>query len=372
MSQGEGESEPIRVVAVGDLSFNGRLAKLVRDDAALAFAEVAPRWRDADLRLGNLESPITRAPRAVSCKLTLRAPRAAVAALRFAGFDALGLANNHMLDFGPQGLADTGTHLAAAELPLVGAGIDDTAARQPLLLERRGQTIGLLGCCAVEQKSPLFAGVGSAGVAAFDVERCIHDVHALRPRVDWLIVQLHWGEELCQLPSPQQRAWARQLVEAGADLLLGHHPHVLQPMEMIDGTPVYYSLGNFVFSEMFWRGQNTYGEKFVSRYRLHPLSARTGWAEVILQRDRPAQARFHPARLRKRLAVTPDDSPRRRQEWDESCARLRAPDYAAEYRAEAKRAEERRHWQASWRSLYRRMELLLFRYGLLPHAVVGE
>lgn len=365
-------SEPLRIVAVGDLSFNGRVAELVRDDATRPFAQVAPCWRQADLRLANLESPITGAARAVPCKLTLRAPEAAVAALRFAGFDALGLANNHMLDFGPQGLAETCAHLAAASLPAVGAGSDEAAARRPLVLERRGQTVGLLAYCAVEQKSPLFAGPATPGVAAFDIERCLQDVRALRTQADWVIVQLHWGEELCRLPSPRQRGWARQLAEAGVDLVLGHHPHVLQPMEVIGGTPVYYSLGNFLFSGMFWRGQNARGEKFVSRYRLHPLSQRTGWAEVILQRGRPAQACFHPALLRQQRAVAPDDTPRRRRQWDDWCGRLQAPDQAMAYLTETQRAEKRRHWQASWRSLFRRMELLLFRHGLLPHAVEGD
>jgi hypothetical protein len=368
MSQGEA----LRIVAVGDLSFNGRLAKLVREEAAVPFAALVPSWQLADLRLANLESPITRAARAVPYKLTLRAPDAALTALRLAGFDALGLANNHMLDFGPQGLAETCAGLAAAELPFVGAGPDDVAARQPLLLERQGQAVGLLAYCAVEQKSPLFAGPATPGVAAFDIARCIQDVRELRKRVDWLVVQLHWGEELCLLPSPQQRAWARALVAAGADLLLGHHPHVLQPMELIDGTPVYFSLGNCVFSDMFWRGWKTHGEQFVSRYRLHPLSAHTGWAEVILRRGHPAQARFHPARLRKNSAVVPDGSRRRRQEWDELCGRLRALDYATEYARESDRANNRRLWQASWRSPLRRLELLLYRHGLLPHAVEDE
>jgi len=365
-------SEPgrLRIVAVGDVSLNGRFVPLLQAGGGeRILAQVTPAWQAADLRLGNLEAPLTTAPRAVPCKLALRAPTVAVDFLRQAGFDCLSLANNHMMDYGPQGLAETLAHLQDAGLSSGGAGITAVAARAPLLLERQGQRVGVLAYCAVTQKSPLFAGPTTPGVAAWQLADCLREVRALRSQVEWLIVQLHWGHELAQLPSPEQRQWARQLVAAGADLILGHHPHVLQPLERIDGVPVFYSLGNFLFSDMFWRGRTTEGERFVSRYRLHPLSRRTGWAEVVLQRGRPAEVRFHPCWLRRKLTLVP--APRRLRDWQQLEQRLQGENYAADYAAEVRRAETRLRWQAAWRSPWRRLELFLFRHGLLPSAVEG-
>lgn len=363
---------PLRIVAVGDLSFNGRYQALLHTNRGQhVLAAVTPHWQSADLRLGNLEAPLTTAPRAVPCKLALRAPAAAVDVLCAAGFDVLSLANNHAMDFGPDGLSDTLNQLHASGRATVGAGAEEALARAPLVLHRRGQRIGLLAWCAVTQKSPLFAGPCTPGVAELRLETCLRDVRALRAQVDWLIIQVHWGQELAELPSPEQRCWARQMVEAGADLILGHHPHVWQPMEHMDGVPVFYSLGNFVFSDMFWRGQTPRGDAFVSRYRLHPLSHATGWVEVTLQRGRATAVRFRPALLRRDGTVVPQETRCRLHAWETLCQRLASPNYAADYQAEVRRAEARLRWQAAWRSPWRRLELWLFRHGLMPLAVEG-
>ena len=162
-----------------------------------------------DLRLGNLESPITAARKTFPSKLTLRSAPDAAASLRGAGLDCVTLANNHMLDFGAEGLADTQAALDAAGVAHVGAGRDLSAAVAPVVLRRNGQTIGLLAFCLVEQNSPLYAGHDSPGVAVFDVDAAVQSVRALRPSVDWLIVQIHWGVEMSRLPTKQQRQWAR-------------------------------------------------------------------------------------------------------------------------------------------------------------------
>ena len=160
-------------------------------------------------------------------------------------------------------------------------------------------------------------------------------------------------------------------VEAGADLILGHHPHVWQPLEWIEGVPVFHSLGNCLFSGMYWRGRTPSGASFVSRYRLHPLSRRTGWAEVILRRGAGAIARFHPARLRRNLEFRAQETPERHAEWEALCRRLQPPNYETGRLRERMRARRRLAWQAEWKSLPRRVALHLFRFGLLPGAVEG-
>jgi poly-gamma-glutamate capsule biosynthesis protein CapA/YwtB (metallophosphatase superfamily) len=360
----------LRVIAVGDLALNGRYHRLLeRHGDDYPFRKVAPAWRGADLRLGNLESPLTALPRCNPSKLTLRAAPAAGESLRRAGFDCLALANNHAMDFGPAGLEETQARLASAGIRAVGAGRNSSDAQAPVLLQRNGQKIALLSFCAVEQHSPLYAGPHVPGVACFDLQEATARIRHLRREADWLIVQLHWGHELAELPSPQQRSQARALVEAGADLILGHHPHVWQPLECIAGVPVLYSLGNFVFSDMYWRGIGAHETPFVGRFRLHPLSRQTGWAEVLLERGRPARVVFHPARLRRNLSLAPRTRMPAGCHWEHQGHCLVEPNYEDVYEAERARAAARLHWQSAWRSLPRRLGLLLYRCGLVPGAV---
>lgn len=355
----------LRVIGVGDLALHGRFARL---GVGQAFRHVQSGWEGADLLLGNLESAPATTGRVAASKVTLRAVPEAVEVLRAAGFDALALANNHAMDFGPGGLAETISQLDAAGIPHVGAGLDDVSAASPLVLERRGQSVGLLSFCDVEQSSPLYATSHAPGVAAFRIDEAVRAVRELRPRVDWVVVQLHWGLEMASLPSPGQREQARRLVEAGADLILGHHPHVLQPMEIIAGVPVFYSLGNFLFSDVFWRGRDECDRPFAACLRVHPISRKTGWAEVVLRRGRPAHVRFVPARTRRDLSVVRDESPDRLREWERLCRTLEVESYADIFHAEVLRARERLRWVVEWRALRRRIELTLFKHGLLLFA----
>lgn len=362
----------LRIIAVGDLSFNGRWESVRRKYGGEHFlGQVGGDWSGADLRLGNLESPLTTAPRYHPAKLVLRGPTTAAAWLRTAGFDCLAMANNHMMDFSDAGLAETLAGLQAVGLPALGAGVDEASAAAPVVLHRRGQSIGLLAYCDVPQRSRLYAGPRTPGVAALDPARAEAAIRQLRRTVDWVVVHLHWGEELCQLPSPGQRALARRLAAAGADLILGHHPHVLQPMERIGEGLVFYSLGNCLFSDMFWRGRQSDGQSFVGRFRLPPLSLRSGWADITLQRGQSAVVDFRPTRLRRNLAVIPDPTPARQTEWHRLGECLTSPDYEAEYAAESRAAVQRLAGQSAWRSPWRRLQLQLFRWGLIPGAVEG-
>ena len=301
------DKSSIRFVAVGDVSMNGRYRVLLdRKGAGYPLARLKSRWSRFDLRFGNLESPITKGSRFSPSKCTLRAAEQTPDFLKQADFSAVSLANNHIMDYGLEGLLDTCGHLDQAEINHVGAGLDARLAGKPLLLDCKGQKIALLSYCDVAQTSPLYAGAFNGGVNQLDAEKCCQEIQQLRAKVDWIIVNLHWGVEMTLIPSPQQRELARQLVAAGADVILGHHPHVLQPMETIDGKPVFYSLGNFLFSDMYWKGQSSNGQRFASRLRLHPLSRQTGWAEIRLDPNHQIRARLIPARLRRDLSIEMD------------------------------------------------------------------
>ncbi len=359
----------VRIVAVGDISYNGRFHELLeRHGPGFPFRRLAPRWDGADLRLGNLESPLAAsAPKVIPSKLTLRgAPRAAESLVR-AGFDCVSLANNHTMDYGPAGMAETINSLEGAGIAHHGAGPDADSAHAPVVLERNGLAIGLLAYCDPSSGASMPSGPQRPGVARLDVDACCAAIRALRSAVNHVVVQVHWGQEMCRLPSPEQRATARRMVEAGADLILGHHPHVLQPCEWISGVPVFYSLGNFLFSEMYWRGCNDEGEHFCCKLRIQRECRRAGWVEAVLRPGGPALARLRPARLTPGREVAPDETPARLAEWDRLCRRL-----DGDYRAESRRAAALRDWSYGSRSFLRRLEVRLFHHGLIPHAVEGD
>jgi poly-gamma-glutamate capsule biosynthesis protein CapA/YwtB (metallophosphatase superfamily) len=358
----------LRIIAVGDISFNGGYHRLLeRIGPGFPTRRLSPLWAAADLRVGNLESPVVAsAPKVEPSKLTLRAAPRALENLACAGIDCVALANNHTMDYGEEGMSETIERLEGVGIAHHGAGRDVNSAQAPAIVERNGQRIGLLAYCDPSCGVTAFAHAGSPGVAALDIDDCCIAIRALRSNVDWVIVQIHWGQEMCRLPSTEQRVQARRMVAAGADLILGHHPHILQPCEWIAGVPVFYSLGNFLFSEMYWRGCNSLGEHYCCRLRLHPDCRQVGWAEIILRQGNPIEARLHPARLKRSLEVVPDESPGRLSDWNRLCRRLEVIDYEAEYAPESRRAAALRDWSYESRSLFRRLETRLFHYGLIP------
>jgi hypothetical protein len=363
----------LTIVCVGDLSFNGHSDRMLRRHGPdYPFRHLLSSWREADLRIGNLESPVTSRPRATPNKFTLRGCSRAIESLKAAGFDSVCVANNHMMDFGPEGLTEACCRVAATGISVVGAGATLEEACRPAILNVRGQKVGILAFCDVIQDSPLYARDDAAGVARGEIATCVSHVQKLRPRVDWIIVHMHWGTELSQLPSPDQRQWAKALVGAGANAVIGHHPHVVQPIEMIDNAIVAYSLGDFLFSEAFWRGIDENGRAFSNKMRLNPLTRKTGWLELTLIKDGVAKYRFCPAVLSRRLQVMSDNSPKRVRELERLARQLTAEDYPTVFDVEARRAAIRRAVDGQYHTVTRWLELKMFHWRLLPWAVTDQ
>jgi poly-gamma-glutamate synthesis protein (capsule biosynthesis protein) len=199
-------------------------ADLNRDWAA-AFVAVAEPLRRADLAFANLESPLTTAPQ-IAAGYDLRAPPEAAMALDEAGFDAVSLANNHTKDAGEPGLRETEAALAAAGVTGV----------------REGVTYCEAGICVL--------ALDDSGEPV-DIDVAADRVRAAVAEGNIVIVSIHWGGEYQAQPSPRQEHLAHALVAAGADLVVGHGPHVLQRIEWIAGAPVAYSLGNFLFDQAY-------------------------------------------------------------------------------------------------------------------------
>jgi poly-gamma-glutamate synthesis protein (capsule biosynthesis protein) len=217
--------------------------------------------RDADLAVVNVEAPLTDRGREFPLykDYLYRAPARSAAALAWAGFDVIQLANNHAIDYGAEGLVDTVENAARAGLVVVGAGQNAAAARRGVVATVGALRVGLLAYAEdqflwrayVDQ----FARRDHAGVAALTVDNLRRDVARLRPQVDVLVVSFHIGEGY-RSPEPRALAWSRFAVELGADLVVNHHPHVAQPIAMWRGRPIFLSIGNYAFGTpgQFGRG----------------------------------------------------------------------------------------------------------------------
>ena len=211
----------------------------------------------ADLAVGNLECPVSNRGARVSKPWTFRAAPAAMAVVA-RHFDAVSLANNHTGDFGTDALVDTLRRLREARVPSFGAGGDLAAAHTPLVIERNGLKIGLIGCNEFKPRA-FEAGASQPGVAWCEDEQLLADLRAARAAgADVVIPFLHWGWENEPDPCPRQVALARRLIDAGADAVVGSHPHVTQGTATWKGRPIVYSLGNFLF-DGFRPGPNREG-----------------------------------------------------------------------------------------------------------------
>lgn len=213
--------------------------------------------RDADLAIVNHEAPITDGGRRFPIwkDWIYRAPSASAGALAFAGVDVLGLANNHLLDYGAEGLRDTIAHAEAAGLVTAGAGESPEEARRGVIATLGALRVGVLAYCEKQilwrTYVDLYARPGHPGVAALVERDLADDIARLRPRVDVLIVSLHVGLNYAP-PTADAVRWSQRAVELGADLVVGHHPHVAHPVAVHQGKPILLSLGNYTFGTPGW------------------------------------------------------------------------------------------------------------------------
>ncbi len=240
---------PVVLDAVGDITPGEAVGPAIRAlGAAYPWTNVGPELRRADLTTGNLEGAITdRGTPAPDKQYHFRGPAALLAGARArAGFDVLTVANNHSLDFGAAGLADT---LAAARrlgISTIGGGATLGAARRPATFDVGGLRVAFLGYSDV--CPPGFAaGASSPGIARAEAGQIAEDVRSAKRTSDVVVVFFHWGVELRAAPDARQRMFAGSAMHAGSTVVLGAHPHVLGSVERSPHALVAWSLGNFVF-----------------------------------------------------------------------------------------------------------------------------
>ena len=231
------------------------------DDPATALAPMGPFLRRADLTVGNLESTLSTRGSPTQGGDSFGGGAALLGPLRRAGFDALSLANNHAGDYGTRALLDTVRLLDRSPVEPFGAGVDARAAARPAVVERAGVRFAFVGFNAIGETPR--AAPGAAGALSVrmpprtgplvqaDLARVLGAVRRAGRSADVVVVLPHWGTQYTHVPEPVQRRVGRQLVRAGADLVVGGHPHWVQGIDAVRGVPVLHSLGNFVFDMDF-------------------------------------------------------------------------------------------------------------------------
>ena len=216
-------------------------------------------FRRDDLTVINLECPVSGIGSRLPKQFTFRGDPAALPAAKEAGVDVANLGNNHAYDYGAEALLDTREHLARNGIAPVGAGIDEDEAIEAAVFERNGWSVAVVGIGNVVDPEPLsVAGPSKPGVACNDDLGCMRRAVEQADEVaDLVFVSIHWGVELYPEPNAFQVQIAETLVEAGADAIFGHHAHRLGSMGSVDGRPVFWSLGNFVWPNFSVAGSTT-------------------------------------------------------------------------------------------------------------------
>lgn len=224
----------IVLAAVGDVGLNREINWQIQDkkDPTFPFQKIAENLSKADLTIGNLEGPLIK-----DCPIARKGTKFCgnpenAEGLSFAGFDLLNLANNHAKDYGQDGFSQTIEILKSQQIDYFGF---EKMARQ----EINGIKLVFLG----------FDDVTSS----IEKERLIQEVGAAKTGTDFVIINFHWGTEYQKNPNKRQKELAHLAIDNGADLIIGHHPHVLQPAEYYQEKLILYSLGNFVFDQMWSR-----------------------------------------------------------------------------------------------------------------------
>lgn len=245
------ETERISLSFVGDILVTEYVSAVTdREGYDFLYKPSLLYLSEPDLTAGNLEFPVTgRGVPAQGTPYVFKGSPDVLPPMRDAGFDVMSLANNHALDQGIEGMLDTMKYLDEAGISHMGAGNNDREAFTPVIKEVRGIKVAYIGLSRVVPFSSWKADRNVPGVAeSYETKRATAAIAKAKEQADIVVVMVHWGKERVDQPEPYQKDMGRQYIDAGADLVIGSHPHVLQGFEMYKGKWIAYSLGNFIFS----------------------------------------------------------------------------------------------------------------------------
>lgn len=249
----------IRMVAVGDVMLSRSVERTMigKKNFKYPFIKTAELTSGADITFGNLETPIISGKAVNPSEMVFRADPRSVVGLKYAGFDVLSLANNHIMNFGKKGLEETVKELDEAGIKHAGAGIGENNISQGAVMTVKGVRFLFLAFTYNTDIRKDSKGV-EYGVSNMDREKMQSAVKKAKEEADVVIVSMHAGTEYKTKSGAFQQDFAHSAIDAGADLVIGHHPHVAQEVEKYNGKYIIYSLGNFVFDQM-WSNETRLG-----------------------------------------------------------------------------------------------------------------
>lgn len=289
-------TQKTRIVAVGDIAVN-------RPEPDSIFELVKTEIADADIAFGQIEAVYSRKGclNVSGTSSPLRADPENVAAIKRAGFSIASLAGNHCMDYGLDGFTDMLGNFRKNGISTFGAGANLAEARKPLIVEHNGNSIGWLAYCSILPMR-YWADIDRPGCAPArartlyetlepdqpgtppriityphdeDFANIMSDIRDLKARVDVVIVSMHWGLHFREGElATYELKYGRAAIDAGADVVLGHHQHILKPVEIYKGKPIIYGMANFAFDMYYQPGEFEKPERMERRERLHP-----GWTK---------------------------------------------------------------------------------------------
>jgi poly-gamma-glutamate synthesis protein (capsule biosynthesis protein) len=290
------EKATFRITVASDWGALWDYEPIMQREPLEVYGDLLPLFLDSDLNIVNVECGIgTQGAPILKGGPNLRSTPGAIDCLTKVPFHVACLANNHSMDFGPESLHETIALLNGAGIKTVGAGMNGAEATQPLRLNMNGATLAIVNCAEGEACASLNNGPGSH---PFDIEDVARQIRELRQQGDAVVVIFHGGREYAPVPPPYVVDGLRRFVAAGADAIIGHHPHVPQGIEIYEGVPIAYSQGNFVFR---WaqRDGNLYASntgylthldfvgKELTRFSITPYRATPQGLRLLPEREKP-------------------------------------------------------------------------------------
>lgn len=250
------DASMVRLGFAGDVNFDEASKPMAylkdrNNDLSACFSkDLFSLMQDVDIFLLNNEFCYsTRGTKTAGKSYTFRANPSRAKLLLEMGVDIVSLANNHALDYGSDALVDTFTTLEDIDMPYIGAGKDLDRAMEPVYITKNGMTIGYVSGSRVVYDVSWYATASRPGMlATYDPANLIASIKEAKANSDYVVVYVHWGIEREEYPVDYQRTLAKQYIDAGADAVIGAHPHVIQGIEYYNGKPIVYSLGNYWFS----------------------------------------------------------------------------------------------------------------------------
>ncbi len=286
-SEAEVADQPVNLVFSGDILLSDYVVNAYKKGGirGVLDSQFQSVIDEADIFMANEEFPFsTRGTAAEDKQFTFRADPSLIFVFKELGIDIVTLANNHAMDYGTDALLDTCDTLDKAGIARVGAGKNLDEAKAPVILEAQGKKIGFLGASRVIPVGSWNATSTKPGMlTTYDPKILVDEIKKLRDQCDYLVVYVHWGIERNETPEDYQRSLGKQYIDAGADVVIGSHPHVLQGVEYYKGKPIVYSLGNFIFGSSIpktallkvqWDGQD-------SQLTFVPGTSSAGYTRVL-------------------------------------------------------------------------------------------